>query len=81
MADRSPVCVSLVCQTAPTRLSHCDPGCGLGYRIAFYGEDADGALTWDQVETGFPVMTHAEARELIALANRAVAHLLERIAA
>jgi hypothetical protein len=73
---RSPLCASLVAQTNPTRLSHCDPGPGVGYRIAFYGDDG----SWDQVETSFPVMTHDEARTLIASANRAVSSI-GRIAA
>lgn len=76
MADRTPVCASLVAQTQPTTLGHCDPGAGVGYRIAFYGPG-----TWDQVDTGFPVMTHEEAGALIADANRAVAQILERISA
>ena len=32
--DRTPVCASLVAQCAPTSLSYCDPGPGVGYRIA-----------------------------------------------
>ncbi|CAN7173137.1 hypothetical protein [Brevundimonas sp. LjRoot202] len=67
---RTPVCASLVAQTNPTRIAHCDPGAGIGCRIAFYGEG-----TWDQVETAFPVMTHDEARALIADAAAAVARI------
>lgn len=66
--DRSPICTSLVAQTNPARLAHCDPGAGVGYRLAFYGDDG----SWEQVETGFPVMTQDEARCLIASANAAV---------
>ena len=69
--DRTPVCASLVAQTNPTRLAHCDPGAGIGYRIAFYGDDG----SWDQVETSFPVMTHAEARALIASAEALTAQI------
>lgn len=72
-APRSPVCASLVAQTNPTRLAHCDPGAGIGYRIAFYGEDG----SWSQVETIFPVMTHEEAGALIGAADAAVARLAE----
>lgn len=72
---RTPVCASLVAQTNPTRLAHCDPGSGVGYRIAFYGDG-----TWEQVETAFPVMTHEEARALIASANAAVARIAKATA-
>lgn len=69
--DRTPVCTSLVAQTAPTRLGHCDPGRGPGYRIALYGDGG----SWEQIETGFPVMTHEEARALVASADLAVAQI------
>lgn len=62
----TPVCASLVAQCAPTRLSHCDPGPGVGYRIAFYGDDG----SWAQVETASPAFTHDLARQWIAEANR-----------
>lgn len=72
MAPRTPVCASLVAQTNPTRLAHCDPGGGIGYRIAFYGDG-----TWEQVPTAFPVMTHEEAGALIEGADTAMARLFE----
>ncbi|SFS42797.1 hypothetical protein [Brevundimonas viscosa] len=66
---------SLVAQTNPTYLGYCDPGAGVGYRIAFYGEGI-----WEQVETAFPVMTHEEARALIAAAEQLTERLMTRIA-
>jgi hypothetical protein len=72
---RTPVCASLVAQCAPTRLAHCDPGAGVGYRIAFYGEGI-----WEQVDTAFPVMTHQEARALIDGAEQLTARLMTSIA-
>lgn len=66
MTDRTPVCASLVAQTNPTYLGHCDPGAGVGYRLFFYPD----CRAADQIETAFPVMTHEEALALIASAER-----------
>lgn len=76
MTERTPVCASLVAQTMPTRLAHCDPGPGIGYRIALYGDDG----SWEQVDTHQPVLTHDAARLLIRHADNAVRQLA-RIAA
>lgn len=71
---RSPVCASLVAQTAPTRLGFCDPGAGIGYRIVLSGDG------WPEiVDTSFPVMTREEAGALIASANAAVIALGEML--
>lgn len=68
---RTPVCVSIEAQLAPSRLSHCDPAWQVGYRMFFYPvRDADYAKEWDQVETVLPITSHAEARALIAEADR-----------
>jgi hypothetical protein len=75
MGLRTPVCASMVAQCAPTRLSHCDPGPGVGYRIAFYGDDS-----WSQVETRSPAVTADLARQWIAEANR-LAGMIGRLSA
>jgi len=65
----TPVCTSLVAQTMPSRLGFCDPGCSVGWRIAFYGP----GVSWDEVETHGPVPSPEAARFLIASAEQMVA--------
>lgn len=78
---RPPVCASIGAQLTPSRLGHCDPAWQVGYRMFFYPvRDSDYAKEWDQVETVLPITSHAEARALIAEANR-LSEMIGRLSA
>lgn len=73
MAERTPICCSIVPQCEPRSLNYCDPGPTEGFRLGFLTEETGWAGDW--IETAEPVRTRAEARDLMAAADQAVTNL------